>query len=48
MEFSEIVTAALALIALIGWINSDDEPFITDDEAWENSSLNPMSSSYEK
>jgi hypothetical protein len=48
MEFSNIVTAALALVALIGWLQSDHEPFIPDEEAWEHSSLNPMSSSYKE
>jgi hypothetical protein len=48
MEFSDIVTAAFALIALIGWLQSDHEPLISEDDAWEYSSLNPMSSSYEE
>lgn len=48
MEFSDIIVAALAIVALIGWLHSDDEPFISDDEAWAHSSQNPMSSSYEE
>jgi hypothetical protein len=28
MELSDIITAALAIIALLGWLQSDDEPFI--------------------
>jgi hypothetical protein len=48
MEFSDIVTACLTLISLIGWLQSDHEPFISDEHAWEYSSLNPMSSSYEE
>lgn len=48
MEFSDIVTACLALIALIGWLQSGHEPLVSDEEAWEYSSLNPMSSSYEE
>jgi hypothetical protein len=48
MEFSDIITTALAVTALIGWLQSDHEPFISDEEAWSHSSLNPMSSSYEE
>jgi hypothetical protein len=48
LEFSDIVIAVLGLFALIGWLQSDDEPFISDEEAWEYSSLNPMSSIYEE
>lgn len=48
MEFSDIVTAGLALIGLIAWLQSDYEPFISDEEAWEYSSLNSMSSSHEE
>ncbi len=48
MEFSDIFTTSLALIALIGWLGSDHEPIISDEDAWEYSSLNPMSSSYEE
>lgn len=48
MEFSDIVTIALALIALIGWLQTDHEPFLSDEEAWEHNSVNPMSSSYDE
>lgn len=48
MELSDFVTATLAVLALVAWFPSDHEPFISDEEAWEYSSLNPMSSSYEE
>jgi hypothetical protein len=48
MEFTHIIIVVLAVVALIEWGQSDHEPFISDDEAWEHSSLNPMSSSYEE
>lgn len=48
MEFSDVIIAVLAIVALCGWVESaEDKPFISDEEAWAHSSQNPMSSSYE-
>jgi hypothetical protein len=48
VNYSYVIIAVLAIFALGGWVSSADEEFISDEEAWAHSSLNPMSSSYEE
>lgn len=49
MDFiSHIIIGVLAIMALVGWANSDDAEFMSDDEAWENNSVNKMSCAYEE
>ncbi len=47
MDFSHIIMAVLAIVALVGWASGDGE-FMSDDEAWEHNSLNKMSSAYDE
>jgi hypothetical protein len=48
VNYSYVIIAVLAIVALVGWIASADDEFISDEEAWEHSSQNPMSSNYEE
>lgn len=49
MEFSEIFTALLAVLTLIGWLQSDHESIISDEEdAWDYNTVNPLSPMYEE